>query len=110
MDAALIPLLVSLVLTVAAAPAASAAPRAFFVFGDSLVDNGNNNYLLTTARADAPPYGIDFPSHRATGRFSNGLNIPDIISNARIAFNGFSMPHCHVRITDAGRHQNCLIR
>jgi hypothetical protein len=63
-------------------PAASAA-RAFFVFGDSLVDNGNNNYLLTTARADAPPYGIDFPTHRATGRFSNGLNIPDIISKSQ---------------------------
>ncbi|CAA3019588.1 GDSL esterase lipase At5g33370-like [Olea europaea subsp. europaea] len=54
--------------------------RAFFVFGDSLVDNGNNNYLLTTARADAPPYGIDYPTHHPTGRFSNGLNIPDIIS------------------------------
>ncbi|KAF0929807.1 hypothetical protein E2562_025945 [Oryza meyeriana var. granulata] len=62
----------------AASPAESA--RAFFVFGDSLVDNGNNNYLLTSARADMPPYGIDHPSHRATGRFSNGLNIPDIIS------------------------------
>ncbi|KAM0839209.1 hypothetical protein ACQ4PT_060462 [Festuca glaucescens] len=80
MDAALVPLLVSLLAVAAHAPAASAAPRAFFVFGDSLVDNGNNNYLLTTARADAPPYGIDYPSHRATGRFSNGLNIPDIIS------------------------------
>ncbi|XP_041016485.1 GDSL esterase/lipase At5g33370-like [Juglans microcarpa x Juglans regia] len=54
--------------------------RAFFVFGDSLVDSGNNNYLATTARADSPPYGIDYPTHRATGRFSNGLNIPDIIS------------------------------
>ncbi|TMW86657.1 hypothetical protein EJD97_021050 [Solanum chilense] len=54
--------------------------RAFFVFGDSLVDNGNNNYLVTSARADSPPYGIDYPTHRATGRFSNGLNIPDIIS------------------------------
>ncbi|KAK4757041.1 hypothetical protein SAY87_007168 [Trapa incisa] len=56
------------------------AARAFFVFGDSLVDNGNNNYLLTTARADSPPYGIDYPTHRPTGRFSNGLNIPDLIS------------------------------
>ncbi|KAJ4848615.1 GDSL esterase/lipase ltl1 [Turnera subulata] len=56
--------------------------RAFFVFGDSLVDNGNNNYLATTARADAYPYGIDYPTHRATGRFSNGLNIPDLISEA----------------------------
>ncbi|XP_021898142.1 GDSL esterase/lipase At5g33370-like [Carica papaya] len=54
--------------------------RAFFVFGDSLVDNGNNNFLATTARADEPPYGIDYPTHRPTGRFSNGLNIPDFIS------------------------------
>ncbi|CAA2964716.1 GDSL esterase lipase At4g28780-like [Olea europaea subsp. europaea] len=54
--------------------------RAFFVFGDSLVDNGNNNYLVTYARADSPPYGIDYPSHRPTGRFSNGYNIPDLIS------------------------------
>ena len=56
------------------------AARAFFVFGDSLVDNGNNNYLITAARADSPPYGIDTPDHRATGRFSNGKNVPDIIS------------------------------
>nr|XP_043632296.1 GDSL esterase/lipase At5g33370-like [Erigeron canadensis] len=54
--------------------------RAFFVFGDSLVDSGNNNYLVTSARADSPPYGIDYPTHRPTGRFSNGLNLPDIIS------------------------------
>lgn len=54
--------------------------RPFFVFGDSLVDNGNNNYLFTVARANMPPYGIDTPNHLATGRFSNGLNIPDIIS------------------------------
>ncbi|XP_020272117.1 GDSL esterase/lipase At5g33370-like, partial [Asparagus officinalis] len=58
----------------------TSAARAFFVFGDSLVDNGNNNYLATTARADSPPYGIDYPTHRPTGRFSNGLNIPDVIS------------------------------
>ncbi|XP_016461595.1 GDSL esterase/lipase At4g28780 [Nicotiana tabacum] len=56
------------------------AARAFFVFGDSLVDNGNNNYLATSARADSPPYGVDYPTHRPTGRFSNGLNIPDLIS------------------------------
>ncbi|KAH7571802.1 hypothetical protein JRO89_XS04G0145300 [Xanthoceras sorbifolium] len=62
----------------AVAPLAEA--RAFFVFGDSLVDSGNNNYLATTARADSPPYGIDYPTRRPTGRFSNGLNIPDIIS------------------------------
>ncbi|XP_008789479.2 GDSL esterase/lipase LTL1-like [Phoenix dactylifera] len=61
-------------------PVSSEAARAFFVFGDSLVDNGNNNYLATTARADAPPYGIDSPTRRPTGRFSNGMNVPDIIS------------------------------
>ncbi|XP_076898373.1 GDSL esterase/lipase LTL1-like [Bidens hawaiensis] len=67
------------VLRLVALPKAHGA-RAFFVFGDSLVDNGNNNYLLTSARADSPPYGIDYPTHRPTGRFSNGLNIPDLIS------------------------------
>ncbi|GAU38433.1 hypothetical protein TSUD_396130 [Trifolium subterraneum] len=56
------------------------AARAFYVFGDSLVDNGNNNYLPTTARADSPPYGVDYmPSRRPTGRFSNGFNLPDLI-------------------------------
>ncbi|CAN8275490.1 unnamed protein product [Cochlearia groenlandica] len=54
--------------------------RAFLVFGDSLVDNGNNDFLATTARADNYPYGIDYPTHLPTGRFSNGLNIPDLIS------------------------------
>ncbi|VFQ86289.1 unnamed protein product [Cuscuta campestris] len=63
-------------------PAGAEAARAFFVFGDSLVDNGNNNYLATSARADSPPYGIDYPDHRPTGRFSNGYNIPDFISQA----------------------------
>jgi hypothetical protein len=78
------------------------AARAFFVFGDSLVDNGNNNYLATTARADSPPYGIDYPTHRPTGRFSNGRNIPDFISwvfffffNAKISmFNYFMYGSC----------------
>ncbi|XVF32274.1 hypothetical protein REPUB_Repub17cG0067700 [Reevesia pubescens] len=54
--------------------------RAFFVFGDSLVDSGNNNHLATIARANSPPYGIDYPTHRPTSRFSNGLNLPDIIN------------------------------
>lgn len=57
-----------------------AEAKAFFVFGDSLVDSGNNNYMPTIIRADKPPYGIDYPDHLATGRFSNGYNIPDLIS------------------------------
>nr|ACU23725.1 unknown [Glycine max] len=71
-------LLITLI-SIIVAPQAEAA-RAFFVFGDSLVDNGNNNFLATTARADSYPYGIDSASHRASGRFSNGLNMPDLIS------------------------------
>ncbi|KAH7840086.1 hypothetical protein Vadar_012420 [Vaccinium darrowii] len=72
-------ILLGFILAVGLVPQAEAA-RAFFVFGDSLVDNGNNNYLATTARADSPPYGIDYPTHRPTGRFSNGYNIADLIS------------------------------
>uniref|UniRef100_A0A7N0ZQM9 Uncharacterized protein n=1 Tax=Kalanchoe fedtschenkoi TaxID=63787 RepID=A0A7N0ZQM9_KALFE len=53
--------------------------RAYIVFGDSLVDNGNNNFLLTTARADSPPYGIDSPSGRPSGRFSNSRNLADLV-------------------------------
>ncbi|KAL5789421.1 hypothetical protein ACOSQ2_004309 [Xanthoceras sorbifolium] len=50
----------------------------YFIFGASLYDNGNNNALLTTARANYPPYGVDFPGG-PTGRFSNGRNTADII-------------------------------
>ncbi|CAI0468307.1 unnamed protein product [Linum tenue] len=53
-----------------------------FVFGGTFVDSGNNNYLDTTVKADAPPYGIDSPTGRPTGRFSNNRNIPDFISQA----------------------------
>ena len=43
-----------------------------YIFGDSTVDCGNNNYLVTLARSDMPPYGRDFVDHRPNGRFSNG--------------------------------------
>ncbi|XP_019084193.1 PREDICTED: GDSL esterase/lipase 7-like [Camelina sativa] len=48
---------------------------AFFVFGDSLVDSGNNNYIPTLARANYFPYGIDFGF--PTGRFCNGRTVVD---------------------------------
>ena len=50
----------------------------FFIFGDSLSDNGNNNNLVTMAKANYQPYGIDFPEG-PTGRFTNGRNLVDII-------------------------------
>ncbi|MCL7040997.1 hypothetical protein MKW94_011396, partial [Papaver nudicaule] len=55
-----------------------------FLFGDSLVDAGNNNYLVTLSKADSPPYGIDFiPSKgQPTGRFTNGRTVSDIIAQA----------------------------
>ena len=86
-------LILGLVVTLAGVTLQAEA-RAFFVFGDSLVDNGNNNYLATTARADAPPYGVDYPTHRATGRFSNGLNIPDLISRVFFFFLSFFYQYC----------------
>ena len=50
---------------------------AIFVFGDSLVDVGNNNFLRSVARANYYPYGIDFLSG-PTGRFSNGRTVIDM--------------------------------
>ncbi|CAM6085398.1 unnamed protein product [Calypogeia fissa] len=52
---------------------------AMFIFGDSLVDNGNNNFLTTLARADFPPNGVDFGSGWPTGRFCNGRTVSDYI-------------------------------
>lgn len=51
----------------------------YFIFGDSLVDNGNNNQLTSLARADYLPYGIDFNPPGPTGRFSNGKSTVDVI-------------------------------
>ncbi|KAK6276838.1 hypothetical protein POUND7_017161 [Theobroma cacao] len=53
--------------------------KGMFVFGSSLVDNGNNNYLqYSTAKADFLPYGIDFPNG-PSGRFTNGKNVIDLL-------------------------------
>uniref|UniRef100_A0A1D1Y259 GDSL esterase/lipase At5g55050 n=1 Tax=Anthurium amnicola TaxID=1678845 RepID=A0A1D1Y259_9ARAE len=53
---------------------------AVFVFGDSTVDVGNNNYLPTLTRADFPHNGVDFPGGKPTGRFSNGFNFADYVA------------------------------
>lgn len=55
-------------------------PTASFIFGDSLVDAGNNNYIGSLARANYGANGIDFPGGpKATGRFCNGRTVADII-------------------------------
>lgn len=46
------------------------------MFGDSIADPGNNNSMITAAKADFPPYGKDFKGGVPSGRFSNG-KIPD---------------------------------
>ncbi|EPS64602.1 hypothetical protein M569_10182, partial [Genlisea aurea] len=62
----------------------------FFIFGDSLVDNGNNNDRETESKANYPPYGIDFP-YGATGRFTNGRTIADLIGQM-LGFQEFIPP------------------
>lgn len=54
---------------------------ASFIFGDSLVDAGNNNYLPTLSRANIRPNGIDFKASGGTptGRYTNGRTIGDIV-------------------------------
>ncbi|KAK9072267.1 hypothetical protein SSX86_008700 [Deinandra increscens subsp. villosa] len=53
----------------------------FYIFGDSLVDVGNNNHLIVTlARANMRHNGVDFPTGKATGRFSNGKNAADFLA------------------------------
>ncbi|KAF8389887.1 hypothetical protein HHK36_024405 [Tetracentron sinense] len=49
---------------------------ALYIFGDSLVDSGNNNLLNTEVKVNYNPYGIDFPGG-ATGRFTNGKTAAD---------------------------------
>lgn len=54
---------------------------ASYIFGDSLVDAGNNNYLQTLSKADITPNGIDFKASggNPTGRYTNGRTIGDIV-------------------------------
>lgn len=52
-----------------------------FLFGDSTLDVGTNNFLPVSPeiRADFPYNGIDYPYSIATGRFCNGYNTADQI-------------------------------
>ncbi|KAI7752759.1 hypothetical protein M8C21_008908 [Ambrosia artemisiifolia] len=63
----------------------------YFIFGDSLVDSGNNNALTTAAKANYKPYGIDFPQG-VTGRFTNGKTVADIIGQL-LGFPKFIPPY-----------------
>ncbi|GJU70381.1 putative tetratricopeptide-like helical domain-containing protein [Tanacetum coccineum] len=66
--------------------------KAYGPLPDPPCDGNDNSYAVNQAmsiryreikkpnKLTKSPYGIDTPSHRPNGRFSNGLNIPDIIS------------------------------
>ncbi|KAK8458271.1 hypothetical protein SEVIR_3G345700v4 [Setaria viridis] len=58
------------------------AVPAVYVFGGSLVDAGNNDFLPPPAPRAVPPNGVDLPRTvlRRTGRFTNGYNLADIIA------------------------------
>lgn len=50
-----------------------------FIFGDSTVDPGNNDYIDTVMKCNFPPYGKDFLNHAPTGRFTNGRLVTDFV-------------------------------
>ncbi|XP_054778816.1 GDSL esterase/lipase At5g45960-like isoform X2 [Prosopis cineraria] len=54
---------------------------AVYVFGDSTVDPGNNNFVNTAFKGNFPPYGRDFPNQVPTGRFSNGKLGTDFLAS-----------------------------
>jgi hypothetical protein len=90
---------VAAVVVAAASAASSAAGEgvgrqtvpAMYVFGDSLVDVGNNDFLPPPApRPPEPPCGIDLPPEAAAadggggGRFTNGFNLADVIGKHQL--------------------------
>ena len=73
---------VTISIQLALAAGGNTVPPALYVFGDSILDVGNNNYLpgADVPRANTPYYGVDFPGGaRPTGRWSNGYNVADLI-------------------------------
>ena len=54
---------------------------AVLMFGDSILDTGNNNYIQTIVKANFKPYGRDFFGGKFTGRFSNGRIPSDFYGN-----------------------------
>ncbi|KAK7360274.1 hypothetical protein VNO77_02257 [Canavalia gladiata] len=55
-------------------------PPTLFIFGDSAVDVGTNNFLSSKAKANFAYNGIDFYHSTPNGRFTNGFNLADQIA------------------------------
>ncbi|KAM3408224.1 hypothetical protein ACQJBY_001421 [Aegilops geniculata] len=87
--------------TAASQPSSSQTrPPALILFGDSIVDPGNNNGLTTAVRCDFAPYGQDFPAHNATGRFSNGKIVGDILA-ARMGLKQYVPAYLGTELSDS---------
>nr|GFB61932.1 GDSL esterase/lipase At5g03810-like [Tanacetum cinerariifolium] len=66
---------------------------ALCIFGDSVMDVGNNNHRLSTLlRANFLPYGRDFVTHTPTGRFCNGKIAVDYIAQY-LGFDSYQQPY-----------------
>lgn len=97
---------VTLAFSIACRVCGAAAP--FFIFGDSTVDPGNNNYINTNPKhqANYKPYGHNGFFEEPTGRFSDGRVIVDFIGNhvyfsfhiQNSRYNYYSMLQCDYNI------------
>lgn len=59
---------------------------AVIIFGDSIMDTGNNNNLKSVIKCNFPPYGQNFPGKVPTGRFGNGKVPSDFIGTTIILY------------------------
>ncbi|XP_073303716.1 GDSL esterase/lipase At5g22810-like [Primulina huaijiensis] len=84
----------SILVIVSCLVAISAQPLvpALFIFGDSIVDAGNNNVLETIVKANFAPYGRDFLEHKPTGRFCNGKLASDFTAE-NLGFTSYPPPY-----------------
>lgn len=82
---------------------------ALFVFGDSLVDVGNNNYIrLSLDKANFPHNGVDYPGGKATGRFSNGRNSADFLA-LKLGFAGSPPPFLSLSLNAQGMNISSIL-
>ncbi|XP_021732838.1 GDSL esterase/lipase At5g22810-like [Chenopodium quinoa] len=71
---------------------------ALFIFGDSVVDVGNNNDLHTIVKSNFAPYGRDFSHHKPTGRFCNGKLATDFTAET-IGFTSYQPAYLSIDAT-----------
>jgi hypothetical protein len=83
------------------------------MFGDSMLDVGNNNHLPgeEVPGADKPYYGVDLPgSDKPTGRLSNGYNVADFVVTFFFCYFGISMYIPPISLKNVFLHQRAGLR